>query len=172
MRAALIVLFVFASAISSHAEDESSHRSAATEYLVLSGVEQNMAGMAPLMSNVIVTSNPTFQPYRSVIEDWASKTMTWKNFESRFVSAYVEAFSEPELREMIAFYKTPAGQKLVKLQPALMQKGNQFGTEVAKEHQDELKAMIEGRKAEIEALNSRGGSEKLPHNQPMQTDEP
>lgn len=155
MQISLIALLLLVSSSLAHAEGDGSHRSAAAKLLRLTAMDEVMVGMAPTMTEAMVKGNPLLEPYSGVLRDWATKTMTWENFEERFVQAYIEAFSEDELQEMIAFYETPTGQKAIRLQPELMQKGFQYGNEVAMEHQDELTRMLEKRKAEIEALNAK-----------------
>jgi tetratricopeptide (TPR) repeat protein len=41
----------------------------------------------------------------------------------RMIDIYVEAYTEQELRELIAFYKTPAGKKTLEKMPLLMPQG-------------------------------------------------
>jgi len=147
-----LALLVFASAV--RAEPPESHRAAAAELLALVEIEKTMSNMATLMTDSMVQSNPLMAPYKSVIAEWAARTMSWENFRERFVSIYVETFSESELRELIAFYRTPTGKKSIQVQPALMERGAAFGIEVASEHQEELRAMIQKRAKELESVGS------------------
>ena len=41
---------------------------------------------------------------------------------------YREVFTEPEVLEMIAFYETPLGQRILEQTPVLMQKANELTT--------------------------------------------
>lgn len=43
--------------------------------------------------------------------------------ENVYVPLYSESFGEDELREMLAFYRSPTGQKAIAVTPALMQQG-------------------------------------------------
>ena len=54
-------------------------------------------------------------------------------------------FAEAELRDMIAFYKTPTGQKAIAKLPALMAKGAQIGQQRIQEHLPELQEAIKKR---------------------------
>ena len=49
-----------------------------------------------------------------------AKEFTWDSVRPAFVQAYADAFTEVELKEMTAFYKTPAGQKLVATDPKVL----------------------------------------------------
>jgi len=39
--------------------------------------------------------------------------LSWSALEPEYVRVYSEVFTERELREMIAFYETPLGQKML-----------------------------------------------------------
>ncbi len=40
---------------------------------------------------------------------------------------YVEAFTEQELRDLLAFYRTPLGQRLIERQPMILTRSSQIG---------------------------------------------
>ena len=46
----------------------------------------------------------------------------WDVVKSDFVQAYADAFTEDELKGLVAFYNSPLGQKLVEKQPAVTEK--------------------------------------------------
>ncbi|HWK35215.1 DUF2059 domain-containing protein [Sphingomonas sp.] len=56
---------------------------------------------------------------------------------TELAKAYAERFTEAELRDLVAFYRSPAGAKLLKLQPELQQTlskvGERIGLEVGME---------------------------------------
>ncbi len=58
------------------------------------------------------------------------------NLEGRMISIYTEAFTEPELQEILRFYRSPAGKKALDQLPELMQKGALVGQELAQKHLD------------------------------------
>ena len=49
-----------------------------------------------------------------------ARELTWDGVRPAFVQAYAEAFTEAELKEMTAFYKSPVGQKLVANDPRVL----------------------------------------------------
>lgn len=150
-RRSIIAACLVLNAFGASAGEDSSHRAAASRLLVVSGIEQTMSQMSEAMSAVVLGANPTLHPYRDVLEEWMATTMSWKNLEERFVTAYAEAYSESELLELITFFESPTGRKSVELQPMLMKRGEEIGAEVAAEHQQELVEMIAKRKNELEA---------------------
>ncbi|QBG48628.1 DUF2059 domain-containing protein [Verrucomicrobia bacterium S94] len=62
---------------------------------------------------------------------------------ARMITIYQGAFSETELKELIAFYKTPIGKKTLEELPRLMQEGAMVGQQVAMKHQAVFQAKIQ-----------------------------
>jgi uncharacterized protein len=138
------------------ADDPSeTHKKAATELLELINLEESMMGGAAAMTDVMVQQNPTLRPYRDVLLKWTEKYMTWEAFGPKVIELYTESFTEPELRDLIAFYKTPTGQKALALMPELARRGAMLGAEVANEHQEDLQQMISERAAQLEKLSNK-----------------
>ncbi len=48
--------------------------------------------------------------------------LSWDAVKGDFIQAYAEAFSEDDLKGLVAFYNSPLGQKLVEKQPAVTEK--------------------------------------------------
>jgi uncharacterized protein len=70
------------------------------------------------------------------IEAALDETLNWDNLEPLYVRTYRASFTQDELDGMMAFYKTPAGQAMIKKLPVAMQN-------VMVEMQDLLKPMRE-----------------------------
>ena len=51
--------------------------------------------------------------------DAAKKVMNWDSIKPIFVKIYADNFDEAELAGLIAFYKTPVGQKWIEKQPQI-----------------------------------------------------
>jgi hypothetical protein len=56
------------------------------------------------------------------IVDILVEEMGWDKIKEDIIDIYVDVFTKEELEGIIAFYKTPFGQKLIKKQPELLQK--------------------------------------------------
>jgi len=65
----------------------------------------------------------------------------------RIVPLYANTFSHQEIREILAFYRSPAGRKITASMPGLMRDGQKIGMELAKEMGPELKRRL------VEALS-------------------
>lgn len=149
--ACVALFFILGNGAVADTEVSASHRQAAIDLIDLMGLEEQMMGGATAMVDVMSSQNPSLIPYRDVILEWSESIMTWEIFGPKMIDIYTEAFSEDELRDLVAFYKTPTGKKAITMMPELMQKGAQLGANEAQQHIPRLQQMIEARKAELDA---------------------
>lgn len=153
MRRSMSILFLvsfFIVAIPAFGDPDTSERDAAAAVLRVMGLERSMMAGATAMVDLQIQQNPTLAPYREVMLKWVEKYMTWDAVAPALIDLYTETFTESELKELIAFYKTPTGQKTLTELPGLMQKGAALGVEIGKTHAPELEQMIRERTEEIE----------------------
>lgn len=78
------------------------------------------------------------------IMDLMTQRLSWDRMRTGLVKIYTDLFTEEELDGIITFYKSPAGQAMLKKMPVLMQRGMQLGSEMMGDTQAEVKKIIEG----------------------------
>ncbi len=77
--------------------------------------------------------------------------MSWKKMQPMMVNVYDKHFNEQEIADMLAFYKTETGQKILQKMPVVMQESMQMSQslvqdampkiqQIAGELSEELKA--------------------------------
>lgn len=125
-------------------------RAAAEQLLHLMNVEQVLRSSTESAFDAQVKAQPLMAPFRATMQTWADRYLTWEQFGPKMTQIYAEEFTEPELRQLIAFYQTPIGRKTASLSPVLTRRGAQVGAEVAEEHMAELEQMIKARAAELQ----------------------
>jgi hypothetical protein len=104
--AALLML----SAQSSGETVTTGHDQAVLELLKVVGIERTMTASANAVVQGLIQVNPPLAPFRDIIAKWATKHITWEAAAPEITKIYKAAFTEIELRDVIAFYKTPTGQ--------------------------------------------------------------
>ena len=67
--------------------------------------------------------NPDVPGLAEVLRDFLARYVTWDAMKEEYAEIYAGAFTEEELREMAAFYRTPTGQKLARATPQLTRLG-------------------------------------------------
>lgn len=153
MRRCMGVMFLvsfFLGAMPAFGDPSTSERDAAAAVLRAMGLERTMMTGASAMVDLQIQQNPTLAPYKEVMLQWAEKYMSWDAVAPALIDLYAQTFTESELKELLAFYKTPTGQKTLTELPGLMQKGAALGVEIGKKHAPELEQMIRERTEEIE----------------------
>lgn len=98
-----------------------------------------------------VRLKPALAAYRPTMEQFIAKYMSWSAMAPKFAKLYADAFTEAELRDLIAFYRTPTGKKSSRKTPELIAAGGALGQEVLQAHSAELQEMVEARAKEIQA---------------------
>lgn len=127
----------------------SSHEKAARElYQLLGGGKLAESGAEAMMG--MVRGNPELAPYEDVVRAWYKKVFAQGDLEPQVVRIYMNAFSEAELRELSAFYRSPIGQKALAKIPEVTKQAAEVGMRLGREHAGELQEMIAAAKKERE----------------------
>lgn len=119
-----------------------SRTTAAMELLVTMHMDKTMADSMEQMLQLQIQQNPAIAPYKEVMRKFLAKYMSWESLKNEFARIYAEEFTEQELRDMIAFYRTPTGAKAIAKMPALMAKGGQLGMQRVQQNMGELNEML------------------------------
>lgn len=129
-----------------------SHRNAASRLLETMDINTLLAGTIESMLHVQLSQNPALQPFEKTMRTFLNKYMSGESLKEAFIDIYVETFTEKELDELNAFYRTPTGQKSLKESPAMMAKGAAIGQKRVQENISELQLMIQEEAKRIQAL--------------------
>ncbi len=126
------------------------HRQAAAELLDLMKVSQDLESTVGALVDGQIRANPQIEPFRDVMLEWTARYFNWEVIGPQMLDLYMRTFTEAELRDLTAFYRTPTGRKSLEKMPALLQEGMKIGEEVAQQHRGELEVMIKARAKEID----------------------
>lgn len=150
MKSKLVVLFLLALLSPLRAADAASHRQAATDILdLISGPEMFRAGfqaiLRPMLSGMRENgaTDAQVKEIEAAFNDWLEKEIKWDELKPQMIDLYVAEFSESELRDILAFYKSPAGSKALKRLPTLMAEGARIGEKYAQTKMAGLEARIQ-----------------------------
>jgi hypothetical protein len=75
------------------------------------------------------------------IMDLLEQEFQWDKVKDEYITLYAKTFSAEELKSIIAFYKTPAGQAFVKKQPELMKRSMELTEKRIKDVLPKIQAM-------------------------------
>jgi hypothetical protein len=103
--------------------------------------EQIQASLAAVVANQ-ARQNPDLPGLPEVLREFLARYVTWDAMKNEYAEIYAAAFTEEELREMTAFYRSPTGQKLARFTPQLSRLGAELGERTMRAHSAELDQMI------------------------------
>ena len=139
---------------------------AALELFKAIKLESSLPNTSAAMIDSEINRNPAMAPYRDTMLNWLKKYMTWNSMLPELTRLYVDTYSEAELKELAAFYRTPTGQKSLTKMPELMQKTAMIGAKLGQEHSEELKTAMNARREELmkqqEKAQATAGAAKTP----------
>ncbi len=95
------------------AADQKSHRKAAEDLLKIMDIENQLESSIDQTLDIQIKANPQIAPLKETMKKFLSKHMSWEGLKDDLITIYADAFTEPELNQIRAFYQTPAGKKMV-----------------------------------------------------------
>lgn len=125
-----------------HPSTPATHRAAASELFTVTHIEQTFQAGLDQAVRTQITAQPALRELEHTMRAFFDRYMSFDSIRERFLALYTEAFSELELRQMTAFYRTPVGERAVQEIPELMRRGGEIGAEQVRAHQSELADMI------------------------------
>ena len=139
---ALAVGLILTAPTGAQEADKGERLQAATELIELLKLEEVTTQSIDMMMESMLAQDPALQDFRDVFEDFFDQHFRWDELEPEYVRIYADAYTESELRELIAFYQTPVGRKTVDLMPVLMRQGAAIGERQIQPHLPELQKRI------------------------------
>ena len=123
--------------------DAQSHRKAAENLLLVMEVDKSLPKIAAQVVENQLQQNPQLAPQREILQRFLTTYVNWESVKEETITAYTQAFTEPELKKLTEFYKTPVGKKASEKLPKLAFISGQIGLKKAQAHQAELRQMLE-----------------------------
>src|SRR5262245_56958086 len=130
----LSIAFVLVVAAGPNAAEPDSHTRAAEELVNVMHVERSVSDAMDITLKAQLQANPGLSQFEDLLRAYLAKYMGWDSLRDDYVKLYVDTFSEAEIRQLVTFYRTPAGQKLIASLPEIMRKAAELGQAKVGEH--------------------------------------
>ena len=145
--------------------DDASSRKAAEELLtvtqadkmidaVYSQMDVMFANMAKNMG-ITEAQKPIAEKYMKRITQLMREELVWDKLKTQMVGAYVAVYTEDEIKEITAFYKSPAGVKMIAKMPELMQASMQITQNQMQQIMPKIQALSQEMAAELNTLKRK-----------------
>jgi len=134
---------------------EASRRAMAEELLNLMNVQESIEKSFAMVKQMIpaqmekmkqatgqtnMPSNVSNQTDRMM--DVIAQELSWDKMKEDYIALYAETFTEDEMKGIIAFYKSPAGQAFTKKQPELMKRSMELSQKLMMQIMPKIQAMM------------------------------
>ncbi len=125
-----------------NAADKASHRQQVETLFQLTQMEKKIQESVESVVQLQLRQNPQLAQHKEKVFDFFAKNIGWSALKNDITAMYIDKFSENELEEINAFYITPAGQKVIKVLPELVQQRNQLAMQRLQKNIGELEKII------------------------------
>lgn len=127
-----------------------SHTLAVEEFFLVMKMQQTTDQMIDQMLQVQIQQQPQLANFQDVMTSFLRKHVSYDALKEDMVNLYRKEFTEDEIRQMTAFYRSPVGQKAVSKLPTLAAAGAQIGMSRVQANMGELQQAIQKRQNELQ----------------------
>ena len=125
-----------------HAADNASHKQQVETLFRLTQMEKKIQDSVDSVVQLQLRQNPQMGQHEQVIREFFEKHIGWSALKNDITEMYLTTFDEKELEQINAFYITPAGQKVIKVVPELVQQRNQLAMQRLQQNIGELQKIV------------------------------
>ncbi len=161
MQKKMLVLYLLLAPAAAFADSES-HREATVELMEVMRLDETInqvlvqfeAGFTGMASDMDLTPEQRQMADRQVQETMAvmQEIMNWSTMEPYIVEAYMNVFTEEEIREIIVFYGSPTGQKMLDRTPQLMEESMRVTRQMMQDVMPRIEELQEELRSELDQL--------------------
>ncbi|HET7232728.1 MAG TPA: DUF2059 domain-containing protein [Longimicrobium sp.] len=143
----VIALAVCAAALGlarpARAQEPTPARLAAAEQLVNSAdMQRNYQRTMDAMIQSQIRQNPMMAQFEATLRAFFGKYLDWASVKPDLVRVYALTYTEDEMRQLMAFYQTPLGRRLLETTPEIAARSAEATQRRLMEHMPELRQQI------------------------------
>jgi hypothetical protein len=141
----MIAGFVFLgmSGLVSAQEAQDAHQQAAEAFLLSMNTPEQLKEGITAMVDMMMQQNPMMEPYRQTITGFYQKYLSWEALRKEYIAVAKDLLTEAELKEITAFFGTPAGKTFIEKQPEMFQRTSEMGFRIMQDNQQELMDLLQ-----------------------------
>jgi hypothetical protein len=113
------------------------------ELLDVSLFEKTMEESTNMAVKVMKEVNPEMRNYEGIVRSFYNKYFSADIIRKDIFEMYSEIFTEKEIKDITAFYKTTTGKKSLEKIPEIMDRSMQIAQKRLLQHKDELEKLLE-----------------------------
>lgn len=122
--------------------DDTTHLQQVENLFRLTQMEKKIDESVDSIMQLQLSQNPQLAKHQEQMRAFFEKNIGWAAMKSDITEMYLRTFSEDELKAINDFYITPAGQKVIKALPGLVQQRNQLAMQRIQRNIGDLQKII------------------------------
>ena len=126
-----------------------------TKMLDLMRVQVREVMVKQMLANTCEAAKPSVEAIATDFADATFAELQADHFKIDVAAVYAESFDEDELKELIAFYQSPLGQKLLDRMPALMQKTMLLTQDMSQRMGPAMEKVMQDHKADLQNIGAQ-----------------
>jgi hypothetical protein len=130
--------------------EKDTHTAAVQDFFEVMKMKENADRTIDQMLSMQVKQQPQLAAFQDVMTKFLRKYVSFDATKDDLMKLYRDAFSEEEIRELTAFYRTPIGQKAIAKLPALTAAASQMGMNRVQANMGELQQAIAKRQQQLQ----------------------
>jgi hypothetical protein len=157
----LVVLITFALSFSVAAKEDP-HRAAVEELLILTKQDRLIEQMYPHIKQMAMfqmgqadlpkEQSLLIEKYLDKLFAAMKREMSWDKIKDEFIQLYMSVYTEKEIHDLIAFYRSSTGQKMIDKMPLLMEQSSAITQKHTLEMMPKIQEIIQEMVTEIGKL--------------------
>jgi uncharacterized protein len=118
------------------------HARAAEELLSLMEMNRMLKRTSDAMLESQIQQTPHLAQFEDLMRQFMDTHLRWETMKPEYIRLYTDLFSERELRDLTAFYRSPLGRKLIETTPELTVRTANITHRHLQQHMPELQQKI------------------------------
>ncbi|MGH7128168.1 MAG: DUF2059 domain-containing protein [Planctomycetaceae bacterium] len=118
------------------------HEAAVLELFEVMELEEQVRASVALLGGAAGDTSGAASAFGETLLAFFEEHMSWDALRPGYVRIYADVYTEAELRELIAFYRTPIGRKTVEVSPRLIRRSAEVGARIMRQHGPELQRLL------------------------------
>jgi len=140
-----VILLLGVSQASYVSADDALHRQAVQKLFEVTGMQQKIEESLDNVLALQIAQSPELKDHKTVVKEFLERHIGWHSLEDALTDMYLQEFSEQEMNDMIAFYGSDTGRKVIERLPVLVQMRNQLASKRLQENIGELQYELSSR---------------------------
>ncbi len=127
------------------AAQQQQHNRSAEQFLEVIGIQNTFNQVAQQFTQQMIQQHPELGMHRNLFVEFVRKQLDVESMKPQLVELVTQTYTATDLEEILRFYNTPVGRKVLETMPALSQQILQLGVARLQQNAPQWNAYLQER---------------------------